>query len=84
MRIARTRIGTVIESERDCGSAIETELAKGIAREIDTAEDPAVVTEIEDKETTEVAAKRDRTEIGVRIVIATEIDIEIGEKKYKI
>lgn len=83
MRIARTRIGNAIGNERECGNAIEKELVKGIARGIGMAENPAVVTEIEDRRTTEVAAETSRTEIGVGIVIATEIDIGIGEKKYK-
>lgn len=86
MRIARTRIGNVIENERDCGSAIEKEIVKGIVRGIGTAEDPIVVTEIEGKGTTEAVAETSRTEIGVETVIVTEIDIEIGEyrKKYRI
>lgn len=84
MRIARTRIGNAIGSERDCGS--EKEIVKGIVRGRGMAEDPIVVTEIEDKGTTEAVAETSRTEIGVETVIATEIDIEIGEyrKKYRI
>lgn len=80
MRIARTRIGNATGSERDCENAIEREFVKEIARGTDTAEDPIVVTEIEDRETTEVAVEIS-TEIGVRTVIATKIDIGIG--KYR-
>lgn len=83
MRIARTRIGNATGNERDCENAIEREPVKEIARGTDTAEDPIVVIEIEDKETTEVAVETS-TEIGVRTVIATKIDIGIGEVRHTI
>lgn len=79
MRIARTRIGNAIGSERDCENAIGRELVKEIARGIGTAEDPIVVTEIENRKTTEVAVETSRTEIEVGTVIAIEIDIGTGE-----
>lgn len=87
MRIARTRIGNAIGSERDCGSATEKEIVKGIAKGIGTAEDPTVVTETKSRRTTEAIAEISHTEIEVGTVIVTEIDIEIGEyrkKKYRI
>lgn len=75
----------MIESETDSVNAIGRELAngkeKGTAAGI--AENLIAATEAEDREITEVAAGTDCTEIGAETVIATEIDIETGEKMRK-
>lgn len=81
--IVRTRTGSVIEIERDYESATENELVSGIVKGIDTREDPVVVTEIEDKGTTEVVVEINHIEIEVGSVIATEIGIGIGENRRK-
>lgn len=75
----------MIESETDSVNAIGRELANG--KEKGTAagivEDLIAATKVEDREITEVAAGTDCTEIGAETVIATEIDIETGEKMRK-
>lgn len=75
----------MIESETDSVNAIGRELANGKEKgtAADIAEDLIAATKVEDREITEVAAGTDCTVIGAETVIATEIDIETGEKMRK-
>jgi len=84
MRIVRTRIESAIGSAKSYGSVIEKDLANGIVKETETAKDPVVVTEVEDRGTTEAVAKISHMEIGAGTVIAIKTDIAIGEARHMI